>query len=79
MVRFVTLYRAHFSDADALSVMRRWCGQMLAAHAPRGHDLEVSSALVICGVLSIAVDRAFVALDERPPSPVVLAVLGLLQ
>jgi hypothetical protein len=78
VVRFVTLYRPHFTDADALNLMRRWCHQMFVAHAPRGHDLEVSSLLVICGVLGIGVDRAFIAMDERRPSPVVLAALGLL-
>ncbi len=79
VVRFVTLYRPHFADADALNVMRRWCHQMFIAHAPRGHDLEVSSALVICGVLGITVDRAFIVMDGRSPSPVVLAALGLLS
>jgi hypothetical protein len=78
VVRFVTLYRAHFGNADALNVMRRWCGQIFAAHGPRGHDLEIASALVVCGVLGISVDWTFLALGERPPSPVVLAVLGLL-
>jgi hypothetical protein len=79
VVRFVTLYRPHFADVDALKVMRRWCHQMFVAHAPRGHDLEVSSTLVICGILGISVDRTFIAMGKRTPSPIVLAALGLLS
>jgi len=79
VVRFATLYRPHFGDTNALNVMRRWCHQMFVAHTPRGHDLEISSTLIICGVLGIKVDRAFAAMDEQNPSPVVLAALGLLS
>ena len=78
VVRFVTEYRLHFVDSEPLAIMRRYCRQIFAAHGPRGHDMEVVSALGICGVLGIKVDKAFVQLRDGYASPVVLAVLGLL-
>lgn len=78
VVRFATQYRHLLINTDSLAIMRRWCGQIFAAHGPRGHDMEVASALAICGVLGMRVDQAFVGLRENSASPVVLAVLGLL-
>lgn len=76
---FVTQYRAVMSDEDSLRVIGQWAQQLLAAHAKRGHDLEVSWALVICGILGVKVSKTFMDLEERSVSPVVLAMLGLLS
>ena len=78
VVHFVTQYRLYFEDHQSLAIMRRYCGQIFTAHGPRGHDMEVASALGICGVLGIEVEKAFVQLRDGYASPVVLAVLGLL-
>ena len=59
-------------------MMTRWLRQIFATHTHRGHDMEIANALAICGVLSLHVDREFVALRDTTVSPVVLAVLGLL-
>jgi hypothetical protein len=78
VVRFATQYRHLLTNTESLAIMRRWCGQIFVAHGPRGHDMEVTSALAICGVLGMRVNQAFVGLRENSASPVVLAVLGLL-
>lgn len=79
VTKFVTQYRSLLSDAESRAVMRRWCGQVFSAHTARGHDLEIASTLVICGVLGLAVDQDFIASRDRVVSPVVLAILGLLS
>lgn len=78
VIKFVTQYRALLSDAKSKAELRKWCGQILSAHTPRGHDLEIASTLAICGVLGLAVDQDFIASANRIVSPVVLAMLGLL-
>jgi hypothetical protein len=74
--QFITQYRRVLGDASH-KVVERWAQLLLATHASRSHDLEVSWALVICGVLGLQVDRSFIKLEAC--SPVVLALLGLLS
>ena len=42
VTKFVTQYRALLSDAKSKAELRKWCGQILSAHTPRGHDLEIA-------------------------------------
>jgi hypothetical protein len=79
VTQFVTNYRDSLADDESRRIIEQWAKHILATHAKRGHDFEVSSILVICGVLGIKVDQAFIALDEKIVSPVVLSIIGLLS
>ena len=79
VVIFVTQFRTYLTRDEDKAVMTRWLRQIFATHTHRGHDMEIANALAICGVLSLHVDREFVALGDTTVSPVVLAVLGLLS
>ena len=78
VVKFVTQFRYHFKDENAAQVMRRWLGQIFAAHTHRGHDMEIANALVICGIIGMPVTKSFVGFKGCEASPVPLAILGLL-
>jgi hypothetical protein len=79
VAKFVTQYRSLVSEPNSLVVVRNWCQQIFNGHTNRGHDLEVAWTLAICGILGITVSQAFMGINERVVSPVVLAILGLLR
>jgi hypothetical protein len=77
--RFITQYRHLLNEPDSRKTIEQWAQLVLTAHVKRGHDLEVSWILVICGVLGLRVSQSFIGTEERRVSPVVLAVLGMLS
>lgn len=77
--QFVTQYRSLLMDSDSLRVIKQWARLVIAAHASRGHDLEVSWILFICGVLGLSIDKSFIPVEDCPGSPVVLALMGMLS
>jgi hypothetical protein len=79
VAQFVINYRELLKDSESQETIKTWARQILAVHAKRGHDFEVAWVLVICGVLGLSVDQAFIGLDQPVVSPVVLAILGLLS
>lgn len=75
---FLIHYRERLTG-DERDLIREWGRRILSAHAGRGHDFEMVWVLLICGVLGLRVDQAYIGVAERVTSPLVLAVLGLLH
>ena len=76
---FIAQYREPLGSPGLKSTIGKWVDTVFLTHGARGHDLELSWALFICGVLQLQVlmDRFG---DPMPTlSPVLLSVLGLLS
>jgi hypothetical protein len=57
----------------------RWTRTMLHFHLPHGNDFETAWSLVLCGVLKLKVRKVDLPTNGLVPSPVILALLGLLR
>jgi hypothetical protein len=77
--QFVINYRDLLKDDESQETIKAWARHILTMHSKREHDFEMAWILVICGVLGLSVDQAFIGLDQPVVSPVVLAILGLLS
>ncbi|MCW3475714.1 RNA-directed DNA polymerase [Limobrevibacterium gyesilva] len=77
--QFVISNLSFCQTSGSKKLFAAWIQQILETHSSRGHDLEVSWMLILCGVLGIRVDQNFMALNDRTVSPVVLSMLGLLS
>jgi hypothetical protein len=71
--QFITQYRLLLLGSSPLKVIERWVQLILATHASRGHDLEISWVLVVCGVLGCRLTD--LSLDPRIASFLLLCSL----